>query len=149
MLGSLQTPKKAKVKFNERVPSTTPRYPVRARKATDRYTAHCAYSAQQWVEDIPLRFDDIFGREDEFEWRRAIDDELDSLAENQTWVVIDKPPQVKLLGSKRVFKKKLEPDNSIKYKARLVAKGYLQKPGIDFSETYSPVARLPTIRLIL
>jgi hypothetical protein len=75
---------------------------------------------------------------------------MDSILSNETWELVDRPYGCKPMGCKWVFKKKLRPDGTIdKYKARLVTKGYTQKEGEDFFDTYSPVARLPTIRVLL
>jgi hypothetical protein len=69
---------------------------------------------------------------------------------NVTWEVVDHPYGCKPVGCKWVFKKKLRPDGTIEnYKARIVATGYTQKEGEDFFDTYSPVARLTTIQVLL
>jgi hypothetical protein len=69
---------------------------------------------------------------------------------NETWGVVERPYGCKPIGSKWVFKKKLIPDGTIeRYKARLVIKGYSQKEGEDFFDTYSPMARLTIIRVLL
>ena len=69
---------------------------------------------------------------------------------NGTWEITERPYGCKPLGCKWVFKKKLSPDGTIeKYKARPLAKGYAQKAEEDFFDTYSPVARLTTIRVLL
>jgi hypothetical protein len=73
-----------------------------------------------------------------------------SILSNETWELVDRPYGCKYVGCKCVFKKKLRPDGTIdKYKARLVTKGYTQKEGEDFFDTYSSVARLTTIRVLL
>jgi len=69
---------------------------------------------------------------------------------NKTWELVDKPENRKVIGVKWVFKIKLNADSSInKYKARLVVKGYAQIFGVDYSDTFAPVFRLDTIRLVL
>ena len=69
---------------------------------------------------------------------------------NGTYEVVDRPYRYKPVGCKWVFKKKLRPDGTVeKYKATLMAKGYTQKEGKYYFDTYSPVARLTTIRVLL
>ena len=77
--------------------------------------------------------------------------ELNSLTKNQTWEVVKEiEPGRKALGSKWVYKIKRNADGSIAhYKARLVVKGYEQCEGIDYDETFAPVAKFVTIRLML
>jgi hypothetical protein len=75
---------------------------------------------------------------------------MDLIISNDTWELIDRPYGCKLVGCKWVFKKKLRPDGTIgKYRVRLVVKGYTQKEGEDFFDTYSHVARLTTIHVLL
>lgn len=83
-------------------------------------------------------------------WRKAMDDEIAMIEKNKTWQLVDLPKGKEVIGLKWVYKTKYNEDGSIqKFKARLVAKGYAQQPGVDFNETFAPVARIETIRLVL
>ncbi|GJT18772.1 zinc finger, CCHC-type containing protein [Tanacetum coccineum] len=83
-------------------------------------------------------------------WKEAINDEMDSIMGNNTWVLADLPPGCKPLGCKWIFKIKLKVDGTIeKLKARLVIQGFRQKSGIDYFDTYAPVAHISTIRLLI
>ena len=81
-------------------------------------------------------------------WKKAMEEEIQAHAENQTWLLSDLPAGRKAIKCKSVFKTKLDADGHIeRYKARLVAKGCSQQPGIDYEETYAPVVRYTSIRL--
>ena len=70
--------------------------------------------------------------------------------ENNTWELVDRPTHKKAIGVKWVYKTKLNSDGSVnKHNAKLVVKGYAQMFGVDFLETFAPVARLDTIRMLL
>nr|GEU58574.1 zinc finger, CCHC-type [Tanacetum cinerariifolium] len=82
--------------------------------------------------------------------KEAINDEMDSIMGNNTWVLANIPLGCKPLGCKWIFKRKLKVDGYIEqFKARLVIQGFKQKSEIDYFDTYAPVARISTIRLLI
>ena len=102
------------------------------------------------VDDTPTTISEALASPDADYWKEAVQSEMDSILANGTWELTERAYGCKPVGCKWVFKKKLRADGTIeKYKARLVAKGYTQKEGKDFFDTYSPVARLTTIRVLL
>jgi len=88
---------------------------------------------------------------DKTEWKLAMQEEIDSLAENKTWELVPTPTGQKLVGSKWIFKLKegIPGVEKPRFKARLVAKGFTQREGIDYNEMYSPVVKHGSIRTIL
>ena len=98
----------------------------------------------------PLTVDEARSRPDWEKWEMAIAAELRSLDDVQTWRVVKRPIGVNVVRCKWVFKIKWNAVGEIdKYKARLVAKGYSQVQGVDYDNTYAPVARLLSLRTIL
>ncbi|KAK2428633.1 putative mitochondrial protein [Trifolium repens] len=83
-------------------------------------------------------------------WIIAMQDELNQFQRNDVWDLVPRPAHKNIIGTKWVFRNKLnEQGEVVRNKARLVAQGYSQQEGIDFTETFAPVARLEAIRLLL
>nr|GEW28416.1 zinc finger, CCHC-type [Tanacetum cinerariifolium] len=95
------------------------------------------------VEDDPKTFDKAMKSQDVAFWKEAINDQIDSIMGNNTWVLTDLPPGCKPMGCTWIFKRKLKVDGTVeKFKARLVIQGFKQKSGIDYFDTYASVARI-------
>ncbi|GJV16124.1 retrovirus-related pol polyprotein from transposon TNT 1-94 [Tanacetum coccineum] len=83
-------------------------------------------------------------------WIVVMQEELNQFIANDVWELVPQPRNMKIIGTKWVFRNKLDENNVVsRNKARLVAQGYNQQEGIDYDETYAPVARLESIRILL
>ena len=107
-----------------------------------------ALNAGIFIEDIPDTVNELRNRDDWPKWDEAIKKELKSLEENQTWEIAELPEGRNTIDSKWVFVIKDEISGP-RYKARLVAKGFRQRYGIDYKNTFAPVVRLSTVRILL
>ena len=100
--------------------------------------------------DEPASYQEAITSPNSEKWIVSMKDEIDSMAKNDVWELVDLPPGRKAIGNNWILKIKRKSDGSIdKFKSRIVAKGYTQKEGIDYEETFSHVVRFASIRLIL
>ncbi|GJR00274.1 retrovirus-related pol polyprotein from transposon TNT 1-94 [Tanacetum coccineum] len=102
------------------------------------------------VENEPTSYREAVTSSEGQQWREAIKSEIDSILQNHTWELVDLPTGCKPLGYKWIFKKKMKADGTIaKHKARLVIKEFRQREGLDYFDTYSPVTRITSTRMVL
>ena len=98
----------------------------------------------------PITLKEVYGRADRLQWEEAMKDEINRLTQRNTWKVVKKPEGINVVGSKWVFRLKKDANGETQaYRARLVAQGNYQIDGIDVFDTFSPVARLASIRTVL
>jgi len=129
-------------------PGLGPRRSTRLRTETKRFPGMRAFAARIGKDGEPVTYREALA-EHPTRWQKAIADEYLSHKENGTWTPADLPPGKKALSSKWVFKNKTNADGTIRHKARLVVRGFEQREGIDFKETFAPVAKFPTVRIML
>lgn len=100
--------------------------------------------------DEPMTYKQAINSPERDHWLQAMHSELDSLRDNNTWELVDPPPNRSILKGRWVFKKKIGVDGKVvRFKARWVVKGFLQREGIDFNETYAGVIKPTTSNILL
>ncbi|KAL3635739.1 Pyruvate dehydrogenase complex component E2 1 [Castilleja foliolosa] len=125
------------------------RYRVRPARYLD-VLANESYEVMLLESNEPSTYKTAIAGPDSEKWLEAMKSEIESMSENQVWNLVDLPNGVKPIGCKWVFKIKTDMDGKLEvFKARLVAKGYKQIHGVDYDETFSPVAMLKSIRILL
>ena len=96
--------------------------------------------------DEPTNYEEAMVSPDSATWLEAMRSEIRSMYENKVWTLIDLPNDRRDIEIKWIFKRKTDADGNVTiYKARLVAKGYRQVQGVDYNETFSPVANLKSV----
>ncbi|RVW49664.1 Retrovirus-related Pol polyprotein from transposon TNT 1-94 [Vitis vinifera] len=125
----------------------------RAHRAPDRLNLMVQDDLSNEVhhkDDDPKNYEEAMQSLDRNKWQEAMESEMESMKINKVWTLVEASNDIKPIGCKWVYKKKIGADGKVEtYKARLVAKGYRQKEGIDYDETFSLVAMLKSIRILL
>ena len=113
-------------------------------------STHVTRRTSDGDDDEPRTYQEALNSSYRDDWLTAIRNELASLIKAHTWRYVQRPSTANLVGCRWVFKIKRDKDGNMhKFKARLVAQGFTQVYGIDYAETYAPVARYTSIRLII
>jgi transposase InsO family protein len=126
-----------------------PRRSTRERRQPTRHSDYVFLTTGN-IEGEPTTYTEAMNAPDASKWEQAARDEYSSLMKNKTWRLVDLPQGRKVIGCKWVFKVKRNALGEVdRYKARLVAKGYSQSQGIDYNETFAPVAKFNSIRTLI
>lgn len=122
------------------------RPPISYNESDDDYLL-CAQSV---LCKVPTSYDEIKSRDDRSHWEAAIQDELNSLAVNNTWTLVPRPENKNIVDCKWIFSIKYDEfGKPFRYKARLVARGFSQEYLTDYNETFAPVARIASFRFLI
>ena len=116
--------------------------PKRVRRAPNFYG--------EWVNTEPSSVKEALTGEEKEKWREAMEVEMESIKRNNVWELVELPKGRSSVGSKWVFKKKVNDEGVVeRYKARIVAQGFSQKFGLDYDETFCPVLRFESVRTVI
>jgi len=111
---------------------------------------HFARNTKKMPDEDPTTYRQAVNSSLKERWTLAMDDEINALKRNNTFSVVDKPTGRNIAGSKWVFKTKKNADRTLeRFRARAVAQGFSQAPGFDFEDTFAPVIRYESLRLLL
>lgn len=98
----------------------------------------------------PVTYTEAMESEAAPNWKKAIEEELEAHETNKTWSIVERKPSMRVIDSKWVFKILKDTNGNIyRYKARLCARGFMQREGIDYTDTYAPVVRYDSLRVLL
>ena len=126
-----------------------PRRPTRARSAPEWY-GNPVTEFMLLDHGEPTNYEEAMMSPDSNKWLEAMKSEIGSMYENKVWTLVDFPDDRRAIENKWIFKKKTDADGNVTvYNARLVAKGFRQVQGVDYDETFSPVAMLKSVRIML
>ena len=153
--GEGENTQKEKLKYrNPRLP--IPRSPYQTRRASAKSNEDDTALEQAEIAEIfmvnaePVNVREAMATDDSEKWLAAINAELDSLEQNETWTLVPRPKDKNVITNRWVLKKKLKSNGQVdKYKARLVARGCSQQKGIDYAETFAPVVKYSSVRALL
>ena len=149
------------IPINERlgVENNSNRYPARERRKPEYlndfvvgndvddvdFVNYCCYT----LTDVPKTYHEAVTSKNADLWQIAMQDEISALRENETYDLVPLPEGRKPVGGRWVYSIKLDSEGNEKFKARFVAKGFSQLPGVDFNETFSPTARITSVRSLM
>ncbi|CAL4187015.1 unnamed protein product, partial [Meganyctiphanes norvegica] len=101
------------------------------------------------IINIPNSYKEALQSPEKEHWIASMCDEIKALKLNKTYNIVKLPPGCTPIGNRWIFSVKIDPNGSYRYKSRLVAQGFSQTPGINYTDTFAPTARMTTIRIII
>ena len=135
------------------------RYPLRETAQPERYQPAANLAVEAMPTEMaflgtrvgdPASYDEAIASSDSDKWRQAVHEEMAALINNHTWDVVELPAGRNAIGTKWIFKTKVNSAGQVvRYKARLVVQGFTQQEGVDYFDTYAPVATITSVRTVL